>query len=76
MGDTKVLRFVDHTITQHPDGERTLTLNCVHPGCGFLVAPTVELDRAQLEAIKHTGRTGHAIFSRLLGDLAVVVRSK
>ncbi|MFC7979521.1 hypothetical protein ACFUT3_30350 [Streptomyces cinereoruber] len=76
MGDTKVLRFVEHTITQHPDGERTITLRCMRPGCGWSVAPTAELGRAQDDAIEHMGRTGHAIFSRTLEDMAVVVRAK
>ncbi|MFE0648536.1 hypothetical protein ACFVZH_08120 [Streptomyces sp. NPDC059534] len=71
---TRVFGFVDHVITQHPDGERTLTLRCIHPDCRWTVAPTADVDRAQGDAIKHTAATGHALFARTAEDMAVVVR--
>ncbi|MFJ3534345.1 hypothetical protein ACIPQA_02640 [Streptomyces sp. NPDC090109] len=66
---------MDYRLTQHPDGERTLTLRCMNPDCGWSVAPTSDLDRAQDDAIRHKGETGHALFARTAEDMAVVVKA-
>lgn len=68
------LRFVTHRITRHPDSEPTFTARCLKPDCGWSVAPTSDGERADVDCMEHTGRTGHAIFARTCETVAVVVR--
>ncbi|WP_443333103.1 DUF7848 domain-containing protein [Streptomyces sp. SS] len=68
------LRFVTHRIARHPDSEPTVTAECLRPGCGWSVAPTSDVKRADVDCMAHTGATGHAIFARKYEDMAVVVR--
>ncbi|WP_442759723.1 DUF7848 domain-containing protein [Streptomyces zaomyceticus] len=70
------LRFVTHRITRHPDSEPTFTARCLKPDCGWSVAPTSDGERADVDCMEHTGRTGPAIFARTCETVAVVVRDK
>ncbi len=70
------LRFVTHRISRHPDCEPTVTAQCLRSGCGWSVAPTSDVERADVDCMAHTGETGHAIFGRKYEDIAVVTRDK
>ncbi|MGW2304791.1 DUF7848 domain-containing protein [Streptomyces sp. NPDC001809] len=71
-----VLRFVEHTITRHPDSEPTFTARCLSPDCGWELAPTADVEQADVDVMAHKGRTGHGIFARRYEDIAVVVRKE
>ncbi len=66
-------RHVRYKITSHPDGERTLSADCMGGDCRWSMVPTADIDAGQHAKQEHTARTGHAIFSRNLEDMAVVV---
>lgn len=74
MTTKSVLHFVKHVISRHPDSAPTVTARCLHPDCGWSVAPTSDVDRADDDCMEHTGREGHGIFARRYEDIAVVTR--
>ncbi|MFC7966865.1 DUF7848 domain-containing protein [Streptomyces cinereoruber] len=75
MSVKSVFRFVDYRISTHPDSELTFTARCLSPGCGWSLAPTADVEQADLDVIEHTADTRHGIFARSYEAVAVVVRA-
>ncbi|MFI1357097.1 hypothetical protein ACH4TV_26460 [Streptomyces sp. NPDC020898] len=70
------MRYVSHTITHVPDSGVTFEVFCVASGCAAESGPQDEQDTAQVWALRHTGRTGHDLFRRLVTDHARVTRTQ
>ncbi|WP_329276241.1 DUF7848 domain-containing protein [Streptomyces sp. NBC_01451] len=70
-----VYRFVDHTINHAPEGGYTFEIFCVTHECGEESGPQGEQNDAQDWALRHTGRTGHNLFRRVVTDHARVTRA-
>ncbi|MEU9157161.1 hypothetical protein AB0D59_43120 [Streptomyces sp. NPDC048417] len=71
-----VLRFVPHTIRHVPEGGVTFEAICVAPGCDETSGPQEEQKTAQDWCLRHTGRTGHDLFRRVVTDHARVTRDE
>ncbi|MBW1596534.1 hypothetical protein [Streptomyces sp. JJ38] len=71
-----VLRYVRHTIRHEPLGGITFESFCVTPGCGEDSGPQEAQEQAQDWCLRHTGRTGHALFRRIATDHARVTREE
>lgn len=71
-----VLRYVPHTIRHVPDGGVTFEAFCVTSGCNETSGPQEEQETAQDWCLRHTGRTGHGLFRRVVTDHARVTRDE
>lgn len=73
-----VLRFVQHTIRHVPEGGWIFEAFCMSkPGeCQETSGPQGEQEDAQDWCLRHTGRTGHALFRRVVTDHARVSRDE
>jgi len=71
-----VLRYVPHTIRHVPDGGVTFEAFCAASGCAETSGPQEEQETAQDWCLRHTGRTGHDLFRRVVTDHARVTRDK
>ncbi|MDT0544902.1 MULTISPECIES: hypothetical protein [Streptomyces] len=71
-----VMRFVPHTIRHVPDGGVTFEAFCITSGCGEESGPQEEQEAAQQWCLRHTGRTGHDLFRRVVTDHARVTREE
>lgn len=69
-----VLRYVPHTIRHEPEGGVTFEAFCVTPGCDEDSGSQEEQETAQDWCLRHTGRTGHDLFRRVVTDHARVTR--
>ncbi len=74
MSRRAVYRYVPHTIRRAPEGGVTYEAFCVTVGCDGESGPQDEQEAAQDWALRHTGRTGHALFRRVVTDHARVTR--
>ncbi|WP_414168039.1 hypothetical protein ACMATS_13805 [Streptoverticillium reticulum] len=63
-----------HAISTHPRSEITVTAHCMSGGCGWTLAPTADLETADVAMMSHTGRSGHPLFGRTFEDVALVRR--
>lgn len=72
MSPRSTARFVRYTITSHPDSELRQSVRCAHEGCPWVVLPTGDQERASQAMLHHTATKGHALFFRVLEDMAVV----
>lgn len=72
-----VYRFVDHTIRHVPDGGYTFEIFCAGAGSGCEAesGPQGEQNDAQDWALRHTAKTGHDLFRRVVTDHARVTRA-
>ncbi|WHM37441.1 hypothetical protein [Streptomyces sp. BPTC-684] len=74
MSVRSILRGVVYRLLRHPDSEVTLTARCMSgDGCGWELEATGDLGAGGVAIMSHTARTGHAIFTRRLEDMACVV---
>ena len=73
-----VLRFVSHTIRHAPEGGVLYEAFCAtKPGEGEETSgPQDDQDAVQLWCLRHTGRTGHDLFRRVVTDHARVTRNE
>ncbi|MDX3456816.1 hypothetical protein PV396_33535 [Streptomyces sp. ME02-8801-2C] len=71
-----VLRYVPHTIRHEPEGGVTFEAFCVTPGCDENSSSQEEQETAQDWCLRHTGRTGHDLFRRVVTDHARVTRDE
>ncbi|MWA14268.1 DUF7848 domain-containing protein [Streptomyces sp. BA2] len=71
-----VLRYVPHTICHEPEGGVTFEAFCVTPGCEENSGAQEEQEMAQDWCLRHTGRTGHDLFRRVVTDHARVTRDE
>ncbi|MCX5420973.1 hypothetical protein [Streptomyces sp. NBC_00078] len=71
-----VLRFVPHTIRHVPDGGVTFEAFCAGFGCAETSGPQEDQETAQDWCLRHTGRTGHDLFRRVVTDHARVTRDE
>lgn len=71
-----VLRFVPHTIRHVPDGGVTFEAFCAGSGCAETSGPREDQETAQDWCLRHTGRTGHDLFRRVVTDHARVTRDE
>ncbi|WP_155056274.1 DUF7848 domain-containing protein [Streptomyces blattellae] len=71
-----VLRFVNHTITHVSEGGWIFEAFCASGGCEETSGPQSEQNTAQDWALRHTGRTGHDLFRRVVTDHARVMRQE
>ncbi|UUU30798.1 hypothetical protein JIX56_13260 [Streptomyces sp. CA-210063] len=71
-----VLRYVRHTIRHTPDAEVTFEAFCTTSGCGAESGPQKAQQAAQDWCLRHTGRTGHDLFRRIVTDHARVTREE
>lgn len=65
-------RFVDHTITAHPDTDVTFEVQCL--GCGDESGGVTATSDTDAWALRHAGATGHVGFRRLMTSFALVTR--
>ncbi|MFD9440018.1 hypothetical protein [Streptomyces sp. NPDC060001] len=65
-----VYRFIPHTIRHAPEGGVTFEAFCALAECGEGSGPQVEQTTSQDWALRHTGRTGHSLFRRVVTDYA------
>jgi hypothetical protein len=71
-----VLRYVPHTIRHVPDGGVTFEAFCTGSGCDETSGPQDAQETAQDWCLRHTGRTGHDLFRRVVTDHARVTRNE
>lgn len=71
-----VLRYVPHTIQHEPQGGVIFEAFCTAPDCDEDSGPQDEQTTAQDWAMRHTGRTGHDLFRRVVTDHARVTREE
>lgn len=71
-----ILRYVPHTIKHVPESGITFEAFCAMSGCDADSGPQAEQEKAQDWALQHTGRTGHALFRRVVTDHAEVTCSE
>ncbi|MEW2120309.1 hypothetical protein AB0945_35070 [Streptomyces sp. NPDC005474] len=71
-----IMKYVPHTITHVPDSGVTFEVLCAASDCGAESGPQDEQDTAQLWALRHTGRTDHDLFRRVVTDHAKVTRTE
>jgi hypothetical protein len=71
-----VMRYVSHTIRHEPDGGVTFEAFCVASGCDETSGPQEEQETAQDWCLRHTGRTRHDLFRRVVTDHARVTRDE
>jgi hypothetical protein len=74
MSPRTVYRYVPHTIRHVPEGGVIYEANCMESGCTAESGPRSSQEAAQDWALRHTGRTGHALFRRVVTDQARVTR--
>ncbi|GAA4788272.1 hypothetical protein GCM10023329_44300 [Streptomyces sanyensis] len=67
-------RYVKHTIRHAPEGGITYEVFCAESGCPEESGPQEHQEASQDWALRHTGRTGHALFRRVFTDHARVTR--
>ncbi|MGW0391530.1 DUF7848 domain-containing protein [Streptomyces sp. NPDC003042] len=68
-------RYAEHTIRHVPEGGITWEVFCRAAGCELDSGPQDEQEEAQDWALRHTGRTGHRLFRRVVTDHAEVTRA-
>ncbi|MBZ9640086.1 hypothetical protein [Streptomyces sp. PSKA30] len=71
-----VYRFIPHTIRHAPEGGVVYEAHCAQPGCSAESGAHEVQEAAQDWALRHTGRTGHALFRRVVTDYARVARAE
>lgn len=71
-----VIRYVPHTIRHAPDGNVTFEAFCTAPDCDQASGPQARQETAQDWCLRHTGRTGHDFFRRVVTDHARVTRDE
>jgi hypothetical protein len=71
-----VYRHIAHTIRHAPEGGITYEAFCTAANCGAESGPHAEQEAAQDWALRHTGRTGHDLFRRVVTDHAKVTRTE
>ncbi|MER5489359.1 hypothetical protein ABT024_40150 [Streptomyces sp. NPDC002812] len=73
-----VMRFVSHTIRHVPEGGVFYEAFCAtKPGeCNETSGPKGAQDTVQDWCLRHTGRTGHDLFRRVVTDHARVTRNE
>ncbi|MFI6494329.1 hypothetical protein [Streptomyces sp. NPDC050564] len=71
-----VLRYVRHSIRHEPGSGATFEASCVTADCGEGSGPLEEQEAAQDWCLRHTGRTGHDLFRRVVTDHARVTREE
>lgn len=71
-----VLRYVLHTIHHEPEGGVAFEAFCVTPGCDENSGSQEAQEPAQDWCLRHTGRTGHDLFRRVVTDHARVTRAE
>ncbi|AXI77206.1 DUF7848 domain-containing protein [Peterkaempfera bronchialis] len=76
MSPRAVYRHVTHTIRHAPEGGITYEAFCTAANCGAESGPLAEQEAAQEWALRHTGRTGHDLFRRVVTDHAKVTRAE
>ncbi|MGI5197740.1 hypothetical protein ACQEVY_29610 [Streptomyces sp. CA-288835] len=59
-----------------PESGVTFEVFCTEPGCGEDSGAQEEQETAQEWALRHTGRTGHSLFQRVVTDHARVTREE
>jgi hypothetical protein len=69
-----VLRYVQHRIVSHPQGEVSVSAQCLAGDCTWICPPTSDIAAADVACMAHTGRTGHPTFARRYEDVALVTR--
>ncbi|GGZ82596.1 hypothetical protein ACFOOM_22645 [Streptomyces echinoruber] len=68
-----VMRYVNHTIRHAPEGGATYEAFCAS-GCDETSGPQDNQNAVQDWCLRHTGRTGHDLFRRVVTDHARVTR--
>ncbi|MFJ4574473.1 hypothetical protein ACIP4W_24155 [Streptomyces sp. NPDC088846] len=76
MSPRAVYRHIVHTIRHAPEGGITYETFCTVSDCGAESGPRDEQEAAQDWALRHTGRTGHDLFRRVVTDHAKVTRAE
>ncbi|MCX4550073.1 hypothetical protein OG204_16275 [Streptomyces sp. NBC_01387] len=66
-------RYVQHTITEHPDTDVTFEAECLW--CEWKAKPSADPAAVDVECLSHTGRSAHKSFRRLRTSFALVVRA-
>lgn len=74
MSPRALYRHVPHTIRHVPESGVIYEVQCVAPGCSAASRPVPAQEAAQDWALRHTGRTGHDLFRRVVTDHARVTR--
>ncbi|MCP3819090.1 hypothetical protein NLX86_13495 [Streptomyces sp. A3M-1-3] len=67
-------RYVVHKVTQLPDTEVIFEAQCLC--CDWEAAPSTDSAAVDVEAMTHTGRSGHGSFRRICTSFAIVVRAE
>lgn len=72
-----VLRYVEHSIRHVDEGGWTFEAFCAgRPDCEETSGPVDDQEAAQDWSLRHTGRTGHDLFRRVVTDHARVTRKE
>ncbi|WP_455770617.1 DUF7848 domain-containing protein [Streptomyces antibioticus] len=71
-----VLRFAQHTIRHETARGATFHAFCAAPDCEEDSGPQEKQEPAQDWCLRHTGRTGHDLFRRVVTDHARVFRDE
>ncbi|MGW0362663.1 DUF7848 domain-containing protein [Streptomyces sp. NPDC002990] len=69
-----LLRYVTHRIVSHPQGEVTVSAQCLDGACGWTAGPITDVASVDVDCMAHTGLTGHPTFARRYEDVALVER--
>jgi hypothetical protein len=76
MSTRALYRFVPHTIRHEPEGGVTFEAFCVTSDCGEGSGPQEAQESAQDWCLRHSGRTGHDLFRRVVTDHARVTQDE
>ncbi|KWT60150.1 hypothetical protein ADL21_20245 [Streptomyces albus subsp. albus] len=76
MTSRAVYRYVSHTIRHVPECGVSYETVCTAAGCGAESGPQENQDSAQQWALRHSGRTGHHLFRRVVSDHPQVTRDE
>jgi hypothetical protein len=76
MSSPAVYRHVAHTIRHDPEGMVIYEVHCTERGCVAASGPHAVQEAAQDWALRHTGRTGHGLFRRVVTDHVRVTRDE
>lgn len=68
------MRYVQHRIRNHPEGEITASAQCLAPDCAWTALPTADVAAVDVACMGHTGRTAHPTFARTYEYVALVER--
>lgn len=70
----RVLRYAQHRIIRHPEGQVNVAAPCQQRECCWQSSESSDVADVDRQCMAHTGLTGHDAFTRKFTDVALVLR--